>query len=197
MIEAPKEAFPLTWPSGQVRTPPSRRKSSQFKVTFGQARTDLIYELARLGASKVIVSTDVPLRRDGLPYADGDPKDPAVAVYFERNKKPFVIACDNYESVRENIRAVGETVKALRAIERHGSSSMMEQAFTGFAALPAARAADPPWWEVLEVPQDATVDRLYQARDRLALQHHPDRGGDHDRMAQINRAFDRAMSEAR
>jgi hypothetical protein len=197
VIEAPKEAYPLTWPSGQVRTPPTRRKSSQFKVTFGQARQDLLYELHRLGASKVIVSTDVPLRRDGLPYADGDPEDPAVAVYFDRKSKPFVIACDNYESVRENLRAVGETVKALRAIERHGSSSMMEQAFTGFAALPAARAADPPWYEVLGVDRAAGLDELYAARDRLALQHHPDRGSDHDRMAQINRAFDRANEERR
>jgi hypothetical protein len=197
VIEAPKEAFPLTWPSGQLRTAPARRKSSQFKVTFGQARQDLLYELHRLGASKVIVSTDVPLRRDGLPYADGDPDDPAVAVYFDRKGKPFVIACDNYETVRENLRAVGETVKALRAIERHGSSSMMEQAFTGFAQLPAARAADPPWYQVLGVDREAPGYLIEEARDRLALQHHPDRGGEHDRMAQINRAFDRAKEERR
>lgn len=195
MGDAPKEAYPLTWPSSQLRTPAGRRKSGNFKVTFGDARDELLAELARLGASRVIVSTDVPLRRDGLPYADGDPKDPGVAVYFMRLGKPYVIACDTYDRLRANVRAVGLTVGALRAIERHGSTSLMEQAFTGFAALPPARAGEPSWWETLQVARDAPLVEIEAAYERLALAHHPDRGGDNETMARINRARDVAVEE--
>jgi hypothetical protein len=196
-MEAPREAFPLTWPTGQPRTPPNHRSASRFKAQFGQARDELLAELQRLGARKVIISTDVPLRRDGLPYADGDPRDPGVAVYFERKGRPYVIACDTYDRLRFNTRAIGATVEALRTIERHGSSTMLEQAFTGFAALPPAREAEATWWETLGLRPEATAAAIEEAHQRLALKHHPDRGGDHETMARINRARDRALEDFR
>lgn len=196
MSEAPKQAYPLTWPSGRQRTPHSQRKSSRFKVPFGQARDQLLDELQRMGARDVIVSTDVPLKRDGLPYADGDPNDPGCAIYFNRGKRPFVIACDTYSSLKDNVRAVGATVEALRTIERHGGSGLMEQAFTGFAALPPARAAEPSWWKTLGITPEATLFEIEEAHLRLVEQHHPDvTGGDHETMARINRARDIAREE--
>lgn len=143
----------------------------------------------------VVISSNVPLRRDGLPLASAtEPQDPGVAVYFERRVGeawvPFVVACDTYERVKANLRAVGLTVEALRSIARHGATEMLEQAFTGFAALPPATPADgPPWWVVLGVPQHAPADEVREAYRRLALEHHPDHGGDAERMVQINRAY--------
>jgi hypothetical protein len=195
VIEAPKEAFPLTWPITQPRTPPAKRRRSKFKVTFGDARSFLLAEVDRLGGYNAILSTNVPLRRDGLPYADGDPGDPGAAIYFKMDSKPYVIACDSYESLRENVRALGLTIEALRTIERHGSTSMMEQAFTGFLALPPPRPLDPPWWESLGVEAHTPTEQVRAARQVLIEQHHPDRGGDHDVMAQINRAWDTFCKE--
>lgn len=199
-MTAPREAYPLTWPAGQLRTAPLRRREGNFKYTFGQARDHLLAELRRLGAANVVVSTDVPLRRDGLPYADGDPKDPGIAVYFDRpdgrgKMRPFVVACDTYTRLCANARAVGVTVEALRTIERHGSTDMMEQAFTGFAALPAPRAAEASWWETLQVAPEASPAQIEEAHQRLALQHHPDRGGDTETMARVNRARDVALEQ--
>lgn len=194
-MEAPKEAFPLTWPTGQARTPQHQRKYSRFQTSFGPARDDLISELHRMGAREIIISTDVPLRRDGLPYADGDPKDPGIAVYFKRRNKPYVIACDTYHRLKDNARAVWATVEALRTIERHGGSRLMEQAFTGFTALPAHQA-EPSWWDVLGVNPEATLAEIEEAHLRLAERHHPDVvGGDHELMARINRARDVAREE--
>lgn len=203
MREAPKEAYPLTWPDGQKRTIPYNRMPSRFEMSFGRSRDLLIDELARLSAIDVILSTNIPLRRDGLPYADArEPNDPGVAVYFNRwperlrnlkDKVPYVIACDHYQDVRSNVRAIGATVEALRTIERHGSSAMLEQAFRGFAALPAPIAADPPWWEVLGCEVLASRDEITARRNELAYRHHPDKGGDADAMARINRAFETAM----
>jgi hypothetical protein len=98
-----------------------------------------------MGAKEIVVSTNVPTRRDGLPYADArEPADPGVAVYFTHGKRQLVIACDSYSTVRANMRAVGATVEALRAIQRHGATSLLERAFTGFAALPPKGGGDVP-----------------------------------------------------
>jgi hypothetical protein len=198
MSDAPREAFPLTWPAARRRTPPGRRVRSKFQILqFSRARDMLVAEVNRLGACNLIISTDVPTRNDGLPYANmREPNDPGVAAYFQNEGEPFVIACDSYDRVAANMRAVGATIEALRAIERHGSASMMAQAFTGFAALPPARIAEPSWWEVLGVDSGATFEELRDARDRLAMRAHPDMvGGNHEEMARINRAYERACEE--
>lgn len=194
------EAFPLLWPEGQRRT--VARKVSPFEVGFSTARDHLLRELSKLGARDVVISSNVPLRRDGLPLADArEPSDPGVAVYFDRRVgetwSPFVIACDAYNRVKANLRAVGLTVEALRSIARHGATQMLEQAFTGFAALPPATPADPPWWVVLGVSKDAAEEPVREAYRRLALEHHPDRGGDSARMAQVNRAYEAARAPKR
>lgn len=198
------ERYPLTWPIGQPRC--ASRRDADFKVDFGRARDELLHSLKLLGGTSVVLSTGVALRLDGLPYANmAEPSDPGVAVYFDRRvpaptkdrpwtmtTRPFVIACDTYRKVRWNLRAIGATVEALRAIQRHGASSMLEQAFTGFAALPAADRVV-PWWEVLGVAQDATAEQVRAAHRELAMLHHPDRGGDVTRMAKINAARDASV----
>lgn len=63
---------------------------------------------------------------------------------------------------------------------------MIEAAFTGFTALPAPEQS----WQVLGVAHDATREQIEAAHRRLAMEHHPDRGGDGDRMARINAARD-------
>lgn len=190
------ERFPLTWPERQRRT--TSRRRAPFQVGFAAARDHLLKQLALLGAREVVISSNVPLRRDGLPQADArEPADPGVAVYFERlvgkEWTPFVVACDAYNRVQANLRAVGLTVEALRSIARYGATEMLEQAFKGFASLPA-READPPWWVVLGVEAGARADVVRDAYWALALAHHPDRGGDVARMAQINRAYESAKA---
>jgi len=205
-----REAYPLTWPERQARTPPERRRVAKFTYPLVKARDELLRELKLLGAQNIIISSNVPVRRDGLPLADArEPNDPAVAVYFERStsydrKKqqrvytPFVIACDSYQRVKWNLRAVGVTVESLRAIERHGSTSLLEQAFTGFAALPPASGpeVEPPWWVTLGVPRAADPETVKAAYRALVKTHHPDAGGDPVTFARIARAYTLATGAA-
>lgn len=186
--------FPLYWPLQYERT--KYRKSAHFLVDFATARKDLLRELDLLFARDVLVSSNVPLRRDGLPgVPDREPEDPGVAVYFTRKAKGFVVACDNFSKVRWNLRAIGATIGALRTIERHGTTSMMEQAFSGFAALPPP-SKDRDWREVLGVqPGTCDLDAVRHRYTQLARVHHPDVGGDSATMSDINAAFDRAMRE--
>jgi hypothetical protein len=200
------ESYPLTWPMGQPRT--KNCGESAFKLPIGIARDRLLNELRLLDTRDVVISSNLPMRRDGLPYANAsEPSDPGVAVYFDRRVgvevrhdpsgiartasawKPYVIACDTYRRFVWNLRAVGVTVEALRTIQRHGASSMLEQAFTGFAALPAHSNGAKPWWEVLGVSEGATADEIKAAWIELSKIHHPDTGGSHERMVEINAAF--------
>lgn len=184
-------ANPLTWPTGWKRT--VYKKKSIFKTGFARARDGLFHELKLMGVSdwNVILSTNVPLRQDGIPYAGmAQPKDTGVAVYFRYKNKPMVFACDQYTKVEDNLYAICKTVEALRGINRWGASEMMERSFTGFLALPAPAAKVPrEWWDILECRRDASPEVVRAQYLRLSKDNHPDRGGDENKMAEINHAY--------
>lgn len=48
----------------------------------------------------------------------------------------YVIACDQFSEVRLNMAAIVGTIKAIRTIERNGTSTLLERAFKGFTAIP-------------------------------------------------------------
>ena len=206
------DAHPLYWPIDWPRTPAERRKRAPYRVTFLDAREDLMAELRRLGAEEICVSSNIPIRRsDGLPAVpDREPADPGVAVYFttsrivdgKRVERAQVLACDKWTHVRANLRSVGLCIEALRAIERSGASQVLERAYAGFAALPAnTTPAAPPWRKVLgfapagagypAVTRDA-IERAYRSRIPEA---HPDMQGTTEKMVELNRARDAALAE--
>lgn len=192
------EAYPLNWPSGWKKT--SYRKPSKFKTSFAIARDQLFHELKLMGVQntfhqkRIVLSTNVPLRRDGLPLAgQSNPKDPGVAVYFRYKEKDMVFACDTYLKVEENLYAITKTIEAIRGIQRWGASDMMERSFTGFEALPApAQSVKKEWWDVLCVRRDSSHEVIRAAYLRLAKDNHPDRGGNEARMAELNKAYEQA-----
>lgn len=188
------EAHPLYWPEGWTRTVPHWRVDSKFRNTFARARDDLLHEIELLrgrycrGADPVL-STNVALRQDGLPYANQrEPDDPGVAVYFRYQDRDMCFACDKYRRVWENMVAIQKTIEAIRGIERWGASDMMERAFRGFVALPHT-----DWRATLENPR--TLTEAEDNARRLMQQYHPDRGGDRERFEQVVKARERARQE--
>lgn len=188
------EAFPLSWPHDWPRT--RFRKASPYKVSLDVALEELLRELKLLGARAIIVSSNVPLRRDGGMYRDDRTSrvhDPGVAVYWDaKDGTPKVMACDHWQTVRENVRAIGLTVEGLRLIERCGASQLFERAFGGFARLPPGDRKR-PWWEVLGVEPGASRDAIVGAYLELARRYHPDRGGPTAVMSEINVAYNEAL----
>ncbi|WP_392530201.1 J domain-containing protein [Nostoc sp. C117] len=184
-------AYPLTWATIYPRTPQHKRQAARFEVGFSTARDDLLNELRLLGAKNSVISSNVPLRRDGLPYASfREPDDPGVAVYFQIKDKSYALCCDRWLKVKDNLRAIGLHIAAMRGMERWGVGSV-EQAFAGYQALPP-QASERKWWEVLGVSPRATEDEVREAYLKLARQHHPDYGGSLDKMAAINAAYEQA-----
>lgn len=188
------EAFPLQWPPGKPRTPRARIELSRFSPGDRPQECRAVQEeLARLGARNVVISTNIRLRNDGLPYAnDKAPADQGVAVYFTYAGGQKCFACDRWWTIEENLRAVWKSIEAIRGLERWGSKSFVDAAFTGFAALPAPGAAR-AWWDVLGVSQHATVDQINAAYREKAKSAHSDAGGSDAAMSELNVARDQGL----
>ena len=194
------EAFPLHWPEGWPRTPEWKRESDgrfggkTYGLTMGRTRDQLVAELQRLGVKSVVISTNVALRQDGLPYANQKAiADPGVAVYFGLKDRPLVMARDRFKTLAGNLRSLTLAIEAMRQLERHGGSTMMERAFQGFAAI-APPDWKKPWREVFDVKPDWSGDvaALYRAKAR---NRHPDAGGSDTLMAELNVAYAEAKRE--
>lgn len=192
-------AYPLSWPTGWPRTKYYQRESdrrfhgSVYGLTIGRSRDGLLGELARLGAASVVISSNLRLRQDGLPYSDQRRvDDPGVAVYFTLEKRQMVMAADRFQTPEGNMRSLGLAIEAMRQLKRHGGGAMMERAFSGFAALPPPRSC----WEVLGVAPGSNRAMIERAFRERATTSHPDRGGSNAAMAELNDARDRALREA-
>jgi len=199
------EAYPLYWPEGRKRTDSWRRERAKFDVTFARARDNIVAEIGRLAGRypdpQLVISTNIALRRDGLPLASQrQPDDPGVAVYFTYKKRQMSFACDRWQKIEHNMQAIAKTIEALRGIARWGTGDMLEAAFTGFTALPPPPAAAPApagqkHWRQVFGTGVSTREQLQEVYRRLASAHHPDRGGDAALMAELNRAKAEALRE--
>lgn len=190
------EAYPLHWPQGWPRTKYPQR--SRFDVSMADARDGLFAEIARMGGSYPVLSSNLKLRMDGLPLAkQGEPDDSGVAVYFMRKGKQMVFACDRWDRAKDNVRAIEKTIEAMRGIERWGASDMLERAFSAFEALPAPNTVRTrSWREILGFPPGAIPDKdgielAYRSKAKRA---HPDAGGSNDAMAELNEARRQALA---
>jgi hypothetical protein len=192
--------YPLQWPVGWPRSN-SYGASAGFQVSYEQAEKELGEELERLGADSAYISTDQELRMDGQPRRDRQPSSTAVAVFFVRKGATLCIPCDKFNSVRDNLRAVGLTVEAIRRMERYGTSQMVEATLQGFKSLPSGGSTGSAefhnvpsstgsWWEVLQVSPTTEEEIVRAAWRRLTARYHPD-GSEPDsgKYQQVQEAF--------
>lgn len=189
--------YPLHWPKNYKRTPYNQKKEAAFNVSFAQARDELLQELNRLKVEATAISSNVPLRKDELPYANfKEPNDSGIAVYFKLKSKNYVLCCDKWKLAKDNLRAIGLHVAALRGIERWGVGTA-EQTFRGYEALPPKSPKikkQRTWWEILGVRQEANYDEISKAYREKAKEFHPDLGGETEKMAELNNAWQEAKA---
>lgn len=219
MKEDPR--FPLVWPVGWKRTPAAERQRSPFKeqgmitrqkwsseagryldyavkgdkaVSMRAACARLQDQLERLGATSIILSTNVQLTIGGEPRGDRrDPDDPGAAVYFRQNDHDRVLACDKWDTVAGNIAALAQHIDAIRRVERYGVGTL-EQVFSGYDRLPPPSEENrPPWRKILgfKPVNFVSVDDVklnYRALAKAA-------GDDQRRLVELNLARDAALRE--
>lgn len=192
-MAAPDESFPLAWPVGWPRvTRPTRSRFAGW--TLYKARQALQHELRLLGATGFMLSSNIPLRLDGLPYSNSrEPADHGVAVYFRIKGEPRVLACDKWDLCADNMAALAKHVEAIRGQLRWGVGTLA-QAFGGYRALPAMEAPK-PWNEVLGVKAHASTAEVEAARLAKLAKCHPDKGGSIGAAVEVNLAWDEFRRE--
>lgn len=211
--DALAEAFPLQWPLSKPRTPYAFRERARFGVqrthsshsasvswkqkgelTVAAARSRLHPELELLKATGIVVSSNLQLRKDGLPMSGrSEPADPGVAVYCFIGKAPRVFASDKYDRVADNLAAIAAHLDALRGQLRWGVGDL-EQAFAGYKALPAMDAKR-AWWVVLGFTEPPVhLERAKLKYLELMSVHHPDAGGNANQAAETSAAFQEAKA---
>lgn len=191
-------AYPLQWPIGRARA--KYRQQAAFGKGSGSTWRKLEpyegarrvkEELARLGATHVVISSNVKPRGLADDEEPDNPKDPGAAVYFLLKGKQHCLACDRWNRTADNLAAIAAHIEATRGQLRWGVADSVEQAFAGFAALPPVRG----WWEVLGVARNAPLAEVKRRHHELAAMHHPDVGGDAGKMAEVNEAVAAAERE--
>lgn len=193
------EAYPLAWPERRPRS--NRREAARFSTTFARAREEVSRQVQMLCGrnekTHLVISTNLPLRRDGIPLAmTRQPEDPGVAVYFLYKGRETCFACDRWARIEENMQAIAKTIDALRGVARWGTGDMIDAAFKGFAALPPPSKID--WRDILQFrkdqrdPSPAEVKYRYQA---LRSVRHPDNGGSAEDFDAVQKAYDAAKTE--
>lgn len=206
-----RSSYPLQWPDGWKRE--TYRTYPKFQGQFARDRDSVYRQLKRFGCSQIVITSDLPTRNDGVPYANATCSDPGIAVWWVKKGREHVIACDRWKTVGLNMRAIDMTIDALRGIDRWGTSQVVEKAFAGFAALPGAGEtsegipmppAKPAWHEVLGVTDlyksgmlpDGDLLAIVKQRHREKIKlAHPDVGGDPAIAAELNAALAEAESE--
>lgn len=201
-------AYPLHWPDGWPRTPPEAREDGRYRFrkpndrrtrpgdpltrfwTFAEARNSLLTELRLISSGGAPIISSNFRSNSGIPIEeDRRPADQGIAIYFQLNGKPYVMACDRFTRAEENMRSLALALEAMRQLERHGGGFMMERAFEGFSALPPPATC----WEILGIQPNASEAEILAAYRRKAMQAHPDQGGSDAAMAELNRARDEAL----
>ena len=207
--------YPLAWPRGWKRTTSRRQamfskkvRSANYDGSSSYVRTEnlsvgdglqrLLGELRRLGARNPVISSNLQLNRDGSIKA-GQAKmlaDPGIAVYFRLNQQPRVLACDKWNSAADNMAAIAGHIEAIRTQERYGVGTL-DQAFAGYAALPAVGGTQGGDWRAEFGFQPESPISLGDVEDRyrkLLKERHPDSGGSHDAVVRLNLARDAARA---
>lgn len=209
--------YPLQWPAGWKRTVSHQRKHAKFhgtkrvwsqvnssqswlqkqSLSVGDATARVAGELRRLGVREAdwLISSNLRVRLDGLPYADQrNPDDVGVAVYFRIGKADRVLACDTWHRIADNLAAIAGHIEAVRMQQRYGVGTL-DQAFTGYEALPPKGST---WRTTLGFAADEliTADMVEEAFRRRAKAAHPDvEGGSHDAMASLTAAREEGRQE--
>mgnify|MGYP000908300796 CR=1 FL=1 len=186
-------AYPLHWPDGWPRH--GSRSNSQFKTNLEGAINNVEKSLKQF-ASDSGKRTENIMVSSNYSMMDRNPRDPGVAVYFTWDGISTCIAVDRYNKIQENLQAIHHCIEAERTKLRHGGINLVRAAFRGYAALPPPQSKR-SWWDVLQVPQDASLDDCEKMYKYYAKSAHPDSGGSAEKMAELNTAIADARREKR
>lgn len=191
--------YPLAWPPGRARTPPGRREVARYSLRlFSQAMATVETEIARWQRPRRdarLIDWQLSSWHVGRSQLHDDP---GAALWFTLAGKDItdganlmVLACDRFQQLPQNVRALSLTMERLRLVDEIGAYSLV-------AAVEGAKALPPPidargWHEILGVAETAPLvvaEAAYRALAREAGEGSP-------RLRDLNDAIARARAALR
>ncbi|QBI19386.1 molecular chaperone DnaJ [Egibacter rhizosphaerae] len=135
---------PLTnWP-GQLREPGQRRRAP-FSAGWTATQELLGREARMIGGRDLVFQLaldDTQLRIDGWPRAKAQTDHPGVTVVVpDTDHGRLSWSTDRYTRWQDNVRAIGLSMEALRAADRHGV--MAGRQYAGFRELGSGESDEP------------------------------------------------------
>jgi hypothetical protein len=64
-----------------------------------------------------------------------------------------------------------------------------------FRLFPSGKGADEKYYKILELPKTASIEDVKKAHKKMALLHHPDKGGDVEKFREIQEAYENIVEE--
>jgi|SRR5580658_570471 hypothetical protein len=127
------------WPGARTRN----RAGSPFRANYLNTLDLLESELRHLRARDIVLQASIgwqDIRNDGWPKSNARFTDPGVILTFESANGPLSFPCDRYTDWQANVRAIGLSLEALRAVDRYGATRRAEQ-YQGWRQIAAPGAA--------------------------------------------------------
>lgn len=191
---------PLDWPSGLRRTLPVHRRRSGEWRHYIQIRDAIIQEIYRRGGDNAFLSTDAPDGAEGTPVGQRRSAwDPGVVVYFQIGTHWYAHACDLFTDRIGNMGRIADRLgygarpMRLRWPTRlHGRKRPRPGDYGRRRAdeRPASR-----WWRDLGLTRaPSSLDEAESAFRTQVKKHHPDRGGDTEKMRRAVEAVEHARA---
>lgn len=141
----------VKWPGTRTRNP----QRSKFKASYTNTLKLIDDELRHLKAKNIVLQADCDeseIRLDGRFRARAVMRSQGIILSLDSMHGPLSWACDRYDSWEDNLRAIGLTMNALRAVSRYGVVREAEQ-YKGFKALPGPGGQNGP--VATRTPSDA------------------------------------------
>lgn len=199
----------LHWPSSWPRTAPENRSAAYLGIERARAEQGLIACLGQMGALSVDLTCN-PMWRDAQGLVRM-PADPGVAVWCQgENGAQYVLACDTYMTVRDNITALFMLVDGIRQAALRGAELAALKMFEGVRTTEyhgqyTIRQEPPPpppnesgaqWWQLFGFPMREAADlAACEKKYRTMVKKiHPDKP---DGDAEAMRIWTEAIQQAR
>ena len=204
----------IDWPADFPRTAPDDREPypGDLSPTRKESFESVVDELERWGATSVDIDTASQhyVDRPNIPHQHDKPDDVGVVARFRREDEAadegYAIACDSWETQRENARAIALYARRMRLAERCGITTANSTFATArlppgegekdvIVAEPVEPDREPH--EVLGVSPDAPAPVVRGAFRELAKEAHGDQGGnDAYDVSELKRARDELLATA-
>jgi len=110
-----KLMHPLRWPDGLPKKPIKKRASyASLPISKNFKRIRKI--VVEMDLQYVRIYSNLKINADGEVLGRSGSSDPGVAMYFTIKGEPYVLASDQFRTVRDNLHAIARALEGYRLI---------------------------------------------------------------------------------